>query len=83
MYVPADANACDVSDPPSRYVPPVDAVWKPNPATVAPEGTSNTIAVAVDAEFDVAAHDTAFRAYEPPVSSVPAVAPGAVEYRAA
>ena len=62
MYVPADANACDVSAPPSKYVPAVAAVWKPNPATVAPEGTSNTIAVAVDAEFVVAPHDTALRA---------------------
>lgn len=62
LYVPADANACDVSDPPSKYVPAVAAVWKPNPATVAPEGTSNTIAVAVDAEFAVAPHETDFRA---------------------
>jgi hypothetical protein len=49
----------------------VRAENKPNPTTVVPAGTSNTKAAEVTAPEDAAPQDVAFRAYEPPVTSVP------------
>lgn len=84
-YVPCELNACDVTVPPSKYVPAVEAEKNPAPATVEPDATFCAAGVAVSAPPEAAAQFEATRAYagEPPVSSVPNVEPeGAVEQSA-